>query len=238
MNTEFNEKEGVYENAQPTEEKESADTTRLPGAETEKDFSDLKTCFSVNLVRYRKAANLTQAELAEKINYSDKAVSKWERAEAIPDVYTLKSIADYFGVTVDLLISPPKKEKPAFNMRLTKKRAIICLASLAIVWLVAVAFFAFIDIIFTELKPTWLSFIYAIPISCIVLLIFTAVWGKTLGNAVIISVLIWTTILTVYLTLIQVLTYVPPQLWEIFLVGIPAQGTTVFWYLYKRVNKG
>ena len=47
---------------------------------------------------------MTQAELAERLNYSDKAISKWERAESIPDIYILKRLADMFGVTVDWLI--------------------------------------------------------------------------------------------------------------------------------------
>ena len=40
---------------------------------------DIKLNLAENLVKYRKHFNLTQAELAEKLNYSDKAVSKWER---------------------------------------------------------------------------------------------------------------------------------------------------------------
>ena len=76
-----------------------------------KKTPDVKDCFAQNLIKYRKAMNLTQAELAEKLNYSDKAVSKWERAESVPDIYTIKSIADFFGSKVDVLISEPKPEQ-------------------------------------------------------------------------------------------------------------------------------
>ena len=197
---------------------------------------DIKDFFAQNLVNFRKALNLTQAELAEKLNYSDKAVSKWERAESLPDIYTLKSIADFFGTKVDALISEPKEEKIKVNYNIGKKRTIICLASTAIVWLVAIAFFAFIHIIFPSIETTWLSFIYAIPVTAIVLLVFTSVWGKSLGNVIIISLLVWSLILTVYLTLTQTLNNPPARLWEIFLIGIPAEGVIVFWYLYKRVK--
>ena len=197
---------------------------------------DIKDCFAQNLIQYRKHLNLTQAELAEKLNYSDKAVSKWERAESIPDIYTIKSIADFFGTKVDVLISEPKNERPKVNYNLGKKRTILCFAATAIVWLVAIVFYAFIHIIFPSIKMTWLSFIYAIPVSAIVLLVFTAVWGKSLGNLIIISILIWSTILTVYLTLLFSLPVPPVMLWEIFLIGIPAQGVVVFWYLYKKVK--
>ena len=197
---------------------------------------DIKDCFAQNLIKYRKSLNLTQAELAERLNYSDKAVSKWERAESIPDIYTIKSIADFFGTKVDVLINEPKNERPKVNYNLGKKRTIICLVATAIVWLVAIASYAFINIIFPSISKTWLSFIYAIPVSAIVLLVFTAVWGKSLGNLIIISILIWSVLLTVYLTLTQSLPAPPKQLWEIFLIGIPAEGVVVFWYLYKKVK--
>lgn len=197
---------------------------------------DIKDYFALNLIQFRKATNLTQAELAEKLNYSDKAVSKWERAESLPDIYTMKLIADFFGITVDTLISEPKKERVKPNYNLGKKRTILCLASTAIVWLVAIVFFSFIHIIFPSIELTWLAFIYAIPVSAIVLLVFTSVWGKSLGNLIIISLLIWSVILTVYLTLVLSVANPSPRLWEIFLIGIPAQGVLVFWYLYKRVK--
>ncbi|MBP5467142.1 MAG: helix-turn-helix transcriptional regulator [Clostridia bacterium] len=197
---------------------------------------DLKDCFAQNLIKYRKALNLTQAELAEKLNYSDKAVSKWERAESVPDIYTIKSIADFFGIKVDVLISEPRPDRPKVNYNLGKKRTILCLASTAIVWLVAIAFYAFIHIISPAITQTWLSFVYAIPVSAIVLLVFTSVWGKSLGNTIIVSVLVWSVILTVYLTLLHTLPAPPSMLWEIFLVGIPAEGVIVFWYLYRKVK--
>ena len=200
------------------------------------DAPDIKDYFAQNLVRFRKALNLTQAELAEKLNYSDKAVSKWERAESLPDIYTLKSIADFFGTKVDVLISEPKADKLKINYNIGKKRTTILLASTAIVWLVAIAFFVFIHNIFSSITQTWLSFIYAIPVTAIVLLVFTSVWGKSFGNLIIISVLVWSIILTVYLTLIHTLPAPPTNLWELFLIGIPAQGVIVFWYLYRKVK--
>ena len=198
--------------------------------------TDIKNNFAVNLTKLRKAAKLTQAEFAEKINYSDKAVSKWERGEAIPDLYTVKAIADFFDVKVDYLIAEPKAEKPRIFGKLTLKRTVLGLASTATVWLIAVLFFAFIRIIVTSLTNTWLAFIYAIPVTAAVLMIFTSVWGKSVGNLIILSVLIWSVILTVYLTIYVSLENPPRNLWEIFLIGIPAQGAAVFWLLYKRVK--
>lgn len=204
--------------------------------EIKENHLDIKDCFAQNLTRYRKSMGLTQAELAEKLNYSDKAVSKWERAESLPDIYTIKQIADFFQTKVDVLISEPKKDRAKINYNLGKKRTILCFASAAIVWLVAIMFYAFIHNIFPSISQTWLAFIYAIPITAIVLLVFTSVWGKSLGNLIIVSVLVWSSILTIYLTLIMCLPTPPVMLWEIFLIGIPAEGVIVFWYLYKKVK--
>lgn len=58
-----------------------------------------------NIVSLRKRAKLTQEELAEQINVSRQAVAKWEKGEAVPDVYNCAALADVFGVSVDELIA-------------------------------------------------------------------------------------------------------------------------------------
>ncbi|MCQ2400236.1 MAG: helix-turn-helix domain-containing protein, partial [Clostridia bacterium] len=90
-----------------------------------------KETLAKNLIKYRKALGLTQLELAEKLSYTDKAVSKWERAEAAPDVFVLKSLADLYGITVDKLLTedPQKPPKTAKNKGL-KQLLIIAISSL------------------------------------------------------------------------------------------------------------
>lgn len=197
---------------------------------------DIKENLSINLVRYRKIVGLTQAELAEKLNYSDKAVSKWERGESVPDLYILKQLADFYGIKIDTLISEPKKDKPQLHRNISKKRAIICLCSAGLVWLVAILCFALLGIIVPTITRTWLAFIYALPISCIILLVLTAVWHKKLTNTIIISILIWTTLLSIYLSLFYLVAAPTFNLWMIFLIGIPAQALTIFWFLYRKVK--
>lgn len=197
---------------------------------------DIKENFAKNLSRYRKHLNLTQAEFAEKINYSDKAVSKWERAESLPDVIVLKQIADFFKVSIDTMISEPKNDKPRTYKILSKKRVITALASSVIVWLVAICFYVFMSNILSWVNHNWMSFIYAVPITLFVLLILTSVWGKTLANLLISSLLLWTTLLAVFLTLLFTLTNCPPTLWKIFLIGIPVQALLIFYFFYKRVK--
>jgi transcriptional regulator with XRE-family HTH domain len=51
------------------------------------------------------AKNLTQLKLGEMLSYSDKAISKWERAEAVPDAYVLKRLSEVFDVSVDYIMT-------------------------------------------------------------------------------------------------------------------------------------
>ena len=58
-----------------------------------------------NLAELRKKKNWTQAELAVRINYSDKTVSKWERGEALPDLRVLKRMSELFGVDLEYFVT-------------------------------------------------------------------------------------------------------------------------------------
>lgn len=197
---------------------------------------DIKENFANNLIKFRKALKLTQIEFAEKINYSDKAVSKWERAESIPDIYTLKMLADFFGISVDTLISEPKDNKVKLGKRnLPKKRFIIGLCTTGLVWLVAIICFSLWKIISPASDNNWIVFIYATVITSIVLLVLTSVWGKTLWNTIIISCLVWSSIVAIFLSFIS-FSILPINLWTIFLIGIPLQCLVIFWYLYKKVK--
>ena len=74
-----------------------------------------KLTIAKNLTDLRKISGLTQAQLAEKLGYTDKAISKWEHAETLPDVITLATIADFYGVTLDYLTTTDeirKKQQP------------------------------------------------------------------------------------------------------------------------------
>lgn len=196
---------------------------------------DIKENLAENLIRYRKSANLTQAELAEKLNYSDKAVSKWERGESFPDLYVLKQLADFYEVTIDLLIDTPKEpEKPKRELKLNVKRAAISLCSIGLIWLVATICFAFINIIFPSIENTWLFFIFAIPATCIMIIILGACWKKQAVVYIFVSLLIWTLTLAIFLLLNIVLTPVPLSLWMMFLICIPLQILVICYHYYSK----
>ncbi len=197
---------------------------------------DIKENLAKNLVACRKAFGLTQAELAEKLNYSDKAVSKWERGESVPDLVVLKQLADFYGITIDKLISENKNIKPNIIKNLGKKRIFTLLFSLGVVWIVAVLCHTLLSI-FDVAFEKWLPYVYAIPVNAIILIIFSSMWKIETANAISISLLIWSILLGVYLTLVNTLTFVSPNLWQIFLIGIPAQLVIVFIFVLNYLKK-
>lgn len=197
---------------------------------------DIKENLAKNLIIYRKAHNLTQAELAEKLNYSDKAVSKWERGESVPDLYVLKQLADFYGTKIDTLIGEPKKAKIQSAHSIGKKRTVICLCSVGLVWLIATLGFTMINLVLPSITQTWLSFFYALPITFLILLIFTAVWKNVWINTISISLLVWTSILAIFLTLTFALSNPPTDLWMLFLIGIPAQLLILFFFPYRKLK--
>ena len=131
-------------------------------------MENLKNILAQNLVKLRKASNMTQSELAEKLSYSDKAVSKWERGESLPDIEILYEISKLYNVTIDELLSEEVKINHTKKLK-TKMRFIISLISSLLVWLIATIVFVFLVWLNPDKERQWLVFIYAIPVSSIVL---------------------------------------------------------------------
>ena len=67
--------------------------------------------FNENLKYLRKEAKMTQESLAERLNVSRQAVTKWERGQSLPDIQNLKEISNIFGVTIQAHVGEEKKKK-------------------------------------------------------------------------------------------------------------------------------
>lgn len=194
-------------------------------------MSEFRDTIAKNICDLRTEARMTQLALAEVLNYSDKAVSKWERGESVPDIFMLKRIADYFGVSVDYLLesdhSESIKEKIARHKLSARNRFVISFLATTLVWFIAT--FVFVSmLIFSPdlpLRP-WLMFIYAIPTSATVALVFNSIWGRHKLNYLIISILLWSFLLAVFMTLIIVFGL---NIWPVFLLGIPGQAIIIIW---------
>ena len=192
----------------------------------------LRRVIGKNIMDLRKALNMTQAELGEKLNYSDKAISKWERGESLPDIVVLKQLTDIFHVSVDYLLHEEHDAKEVERSEIIKSRnenrAIITLLSTAVVWLVATVVFVLFEILPLNVgRFLWMSYVYAIPASLVVVLIFNCIWGKRSVRFVIISALMWSILLAAYLS------YPNRGTQMIFLLGIPGQ---IIIYLWGRIR--
>lgn len=152
---------------------------------TEQEF---KNIVAKKIAYYRKLEGITQGELAGLLNYSDKSVSKWERAEGMPDAYVLSEIAEHFGVTLNDLTT---EEEPKISGKFIKKREFVPYLSVGLVWFVAALVFFILQIIPVEISRSWLSFIYAVPAMFIVITVFSCMWYGNLARALSVSGIIW-----------------------------------------------
>lgn len=205
----------------------------------------LKFQLGANIVSYRKRIGLTQAGLAEKLNYSDKAVSKWERGESVPDVLTMVQLADLFGVTVnDLLLDPnalpentsrvEKAMEKAVEKTLKRKadKGIILSLSSLLVWSVALLIFVVLSSV--GLPYSWVAFFYAIPANAIVLLSLRSAWHDFRWNQTLVSAIVWGSLLSIYVTL---LVFLKVNVWKTFLLGVPGQAAIFLWFRMFRTSK-
>lgn len=217
------------------------------------DQETIKRQIASNISTYRKRAGMTQAELAQKLNYSDKAVSKWERAESLPDVMTLVLLAEALNVSTDQLVCPQdesaggetenkteapaepgkkhpkKKEKKPPCATLSSKRKIIGALSSTLVWFLALLTFQILSD--AHVPMSWIGFVIAIPVNAIVLLSLLSAWRYYRRNQLLISVIMWGCILSLF-TILWV--SAGRCFFKLFLLGLPGQLAICLWFLMLR----
>lgn len=195
-------------------------------------MAEIKDILAKNLYTLRRARSLTQWELAEQLHYSDKSVSKWEHGDAVPDIEVIAALASFFGVTVDWLISEHEEgekaaeKESAHGRGMTRNRYIVTLLSTLCVWLVA-------TVVYVQLRiwaniNYWCAFVWAVPASCVVLIVFHALWARRRFSPVLTSVLVWSLLTGIYL---QCLRY---NLWMFYLIGAPLQIGIILWACFRR----
>ena len=213
---------------------------------------ELKVAVGSSIARLRRERGMTQAELAERINYSDKAVSKWERGESLPDVLTLLNLAQQLGTDLNTLTgtmpetaeaepkpapeipaerpAEPKKEKRP--RRYTAARSVIQKLSSILVWVVALFLYMILEAF--GVKNLWLLFAAAVPANAIVLLSLRSAWKCYGWNRILISVILWGALLTLYLFL---LTVSHVNVWRILPMGLLGQAAILLWFKMFRPMK-
>ena len=208
------------------------------------DDEKLKRQIGANIASYRKRIGLTQVGLAERLNYSDKAVSKWERGESVPDVMTLVQLAEQFEINVnDLLVDPdalpgnPTSLEQAMTRvtektlkRKANKHIVLWLSSL-LVWFVAL--FLYVMVSSFDIPYSWLAFLYAVPANAIVLLSMRSAWHDFRWNRAYISTIMWGFLTSFHVTLL-IMNF---NMWKLYLLGIPGQLAIWLWFRLFRPAK-
>lgn len=215
-------------------------------------MEDWKQTVAANLTALRKSHQLTQLQLADKLHYSDKAVSKWERGESLPDLAVMKQLADFYGITIDdflrteeeraamqpVLPAQPAEEDnaPAPHadpVHRTKKHNRLIIAGMVVifVWLIVSVIFVVLEAVLPELRYLPFLFLYAAPVTAVILLVFNSIWFNPRRNYTIISFLVWSMLTAMFFTFYE------HRLWKLFLIGIPAQLIIILWSLLRPVKK-
>ena len=170
---------------------------------------EIKKIFGQRLTEARKACGITQLSLAEKLNYSDKAVSKWERGESVPDVCTLLRLAEYFGVSVDYLLGkdeqPVEKNETGCCEKNTKKLETVLHTFIPLLSVICAFFVASLAFFVLKNLNVWngwepLAFLYGAAASAVVLVVFSHMWWKIPLRCISVSLLIWLLGLSAYFT--------------------------------------
>lgn len=181
---------------------------------------DIKQIIAKNLANLRKNKKITQTELAEQFGYSDKAISKWENGDTLPDIQTLYQLCEFYNVTLDFLVSEQSFDEKIkyinhLNKRVIINNSLIELLYCSFVWILAVIIYVYLYT-FSEINY-WQIFIWALPATTIVMLLFTKVWKQKLYTFIVRSLFFWTLVTACYVQFIEY------NIWPLFFLMIPIQ---------------
>lgn len=196
-------------------------------------MEELNKIISQNLIALRTKSGLTQLQVAEKINYSDKSISKWERGDAIPDIPVMLQLAELYGVSLDDMVKKHEKQeiKPKAKKLKLNQQILISIIAFSFVWFLATIGFAVVYGFFELYSQAYLSFIVAIPVSFLVLLILSFFWYPYFVSSIFCSIFLWTTILAITQCISAV------NMWLLYIIVIPLQLIVIFGFFLKKLIK-
>lgn len=196
-------------------------------------MDELKSTIAKNLSELRSRAHLTQLQLAEMLNYSDKAVSKWERGEAIPDLRVLIQLTQIYGITLDDIVknngvAPQVQPK----RRLISKRAFITVMSVILVWFVSIGLFSILYFIPVTAPYAYIVFIVAPLPTGIVLTVFATKWGNRIAKALSCSLILWACVLIICL-LVNIFLPDFKQIFVVYILAAVFEILIILWFVYR-----
>ena len=199
----------------------------------------IKEIISRNIVNLRKEKGLTQIELADALHYSNKAISKWEKGDSLPDAETLYEIAKFFNVSIEFLFTNHDEvilNKEQAN-KIRKKEIIFYTSLVTIVGLLVYSFIALIFSIIPQLSKNnvitillldgagVIAIILIIQICLkvkkyITLLLSLLIWNLTIG----LSLLFWEysiNYIYVIAILLQIIVIITPIFYRYLILDMP-----------------
>lgn len=195
-------------------------------------MDNIEKVFSNNLTKYRTLMGLKQSDLAKMINYSDKSISKWERGEGLPDLKATSKLCEIFGITIDDMLKENNEHDKKISKTIivkNKKHILISALSASLVWFIATI--VYISLLIVQVPGNiWLPFVYAIPVSSIVLLVFSSIWGNNLLQAICVSLILWGIILSIAFTIYTKI------IWFIAIIGAVFQLMIILWFILKTLK--
>lgn len=197
-------------------------------------MKDIKEIIAENLIRLRQQAGLTQLQLAEMLNYSDKAVSKWERGESVPDLRVLIQLADIYHITLDDIVREQAEKVVKPRLNLFKRHFLVTLLSIGLVWVIATGVFM---IVFYTSASQYASLAYVVApfVSSIVLTVFSALWYSRIVLTIAASAIVWSITLIVYVFVTIFCGSV--TLWPFYIVAGGVQIMIIVWFILRKIQK-
>lgn len=187
-------------------------------------MENIREIISNNITNLRKQHNMTQLDLAKKVNFSDKAVSRWEKGEVMPDVETLYMLAEIFNVPISCIIENQETLKPKLK-KPTAKEVLSQVLTICEIWTIIAVVFAYHNI--TRDKIWWELFVWGVPATAFFLLLLNRKRDDNISKFVYGTILVWSFLICVFLH------FLSAKPWYIFVIGIPLQGMLIIRHLFN-----
>ena len=188
---------------------------------------------AANIKELRTQAGLTQAELGEKIAYSDKTVSKWENGSSVPDITALCTLAEVFNVAIDDLVKEGaflKRQTLSESEQKSERANDIAMICLSVISVYMVATFTYVGLLMIKEYNLWQLFVWAVAPSALIVYRFNRInGGAKWVNAVTLSVFMWSLITALYLQLLKVNNF-----WPMFFIGAPLQAMIIISTMFRK----
>ena len=191
-------------------------------------MKNLREIISQNIVNLRKKMGLTQIGLAKKVNFSDKAVSRWEKGEVLPDIETLEALSKVFNVPLSYLIEEHYETKVEEKVGLTKNELLMHILTVLIIWTIVTIVFVYREITYGDIM--WRLFIWAVPLTASYMLHTNRKSKNKIVSLIFRTIFCWSLLTCIYFELIEL------NAWLIYIIGVPVQAVIVVSYFTKPKN--